>query len=68
MAIMNSSGAKPPKRTIESSTKSLRINVFSVRVATTSLYCSVVASDEYIGFMSAIEGTFSSMCMQGTDR
>jgi hypothetical protein len=67
MAIMNWSGAKPPKRAIESSTKSLRINVFSACVATTSLSCSIVASGEYIGFVSAIEGPSSSVCMQGAE-
>jgi hypothetical protein len=67
MAIMNSSGAKPPKRTIESSTKSLRINVVSTRVATTSFSCAVVASGEHIGFMAAIEGPFSSVCMLGAE-
>jgi len=68
MAVMNSSGAKAPKRAIEPSTKSPQINVFSVHLATTSLSRSVVASGEYIGFMSAIEGPFSSVCMQGADR
>jgi hypothetical protein len=67
MATMNSSGAKPPKRAIESSTKSLRIDVVSARVATTSLSSSVVASGEQIGFAAAIEGPFSSVCMQGAE-
>jgi hypothetical protein len=67
MAIKNSSGAKPRKRAIESSTKSLRMNVFSVRVAAISWSCSVLISGDYIGFVSTIEGPFNSVCMQGAE-